>query len=115
MIDKMRALELRIEQAEANLQAARSTLNALKREEREKNYPPEPQSDFIAFGVKFSPSGTTYKYAAIRVGRTWYTTGGERFDGWGGLVDWVRKNHVDRATTVHELTMSAPNASTIWI
>lgn len=83
-----------IASAEAALRRARAQLTALENEERQKRYPNAPDSDLVRFNIQFSIPGTVYRYAAIKANGRWYTTGGQSFDSWNGLIDWIRKNHV---------------------
>ena len=104
MTDKLDLSRIRseIEAAETRLKLARERLAEAEREAAE--IPPEPKSDFITFNLRFTTSGVTYRYAAIRAAGRWYTTGGGSYS-WEGLVKWIQKNHVDpHGVVITELT-----------
>lgn len=98
MTDKIAEAQAQVREAESRLANARRLL-----EEARRSYPDEPQSDYISFNVQFTPVSKSYRYAAIRVAGRWYTTGGDQFDSWHALVDWIRKSDINTFRAVNEL------------
>ena len=59
---------------------------------REASYGTEPgEGRVVKFRVKFRNGGVKYRYAAIRAGGLWYTTGPKSPKGytWDELLDWL--------------------------
>lgn len=106
MTDKMTDARAEIASAEAALRRARERLIELEREEA---YPPEPSSDVIVFSL-------AHKYAAIRIGKYWYTTGQTlQAHGvtWEELVDWMRKNHVSSYLNIYPMRRAEGNPTVV--
>lgn len=86
----------RIEVARKKVQQAQAALEEANEELTKalKPYPKEPgEGCILKFAMQHDIGGTTYKYAALRVGRRWYTTGSSCPGGgyaWKELVDFIR-------------------------
>lgn len=107
MTDKIQQAKADIEQARMALQRAQDRLDTL---ERQTSYPPEPSEDVVRFSVQFSSTGETYRYAAIKANGKWYTTGGQQFDSWTALIDWIRGHHAGPIAYIHPM-----GTTTGWI
>ena len=55
--------------------------------------PAEPQIDsIIRFAITYTSTRSTYRYAALRVGRLWYVTGwAHRCVTWDEMLDWLQE------------------------
>ncbi len=98
-------------QARRAVQAAEEQLRIAQRElvRVASAYPEEPYEDVVTFGIRYDGNGKTYRYAAIRVGALWYTTGTGRTKQahgvtWNGLIDFIRRHHVGMSVNVNTLS-----------
>ncbi len=78
--------------------------------QRMENRPPEPdEANVILFELRFTPRGTRYMYAGVRVGDHWYITGSSqagRERTWEELMDFVEGKLIGKimhATSWEEL------------
>ena len=98
MTDNITDVRAEIASAEAALRRARARLIELEKAGRQ--YPPEPNESLVTFNIRFNITGVTYLYAAVRANGRWYSTGGERFDSWRDLIDWIRQSNAPAQTRI---------------